>query len=43
MNEDPEKKSADTDKEIEREIRANRKFSLNDAIGQIVHSMESLS
>ena len=32
-DEDPDAKSADT--EIEREIRTNRKFSLNEAIGRI--------
>ena len=35
MSEKPDTKSADRNKEIEREIRTNRKFSLNDAIGQI--------
>src|SRR5262245_64042866 len=35
MSEKPDRKSADTNEEIEREIRTNRKFSLSDAIGQI--------
>ena len=35
MNDDPDKKSAERDKGIEREIRATRKFSLNEAIGQL--------
>jgi hypothetical protein len=34
MSEKPNTKSADSNDEIEREIRAHRKFSLNDAIGQ---------
>ena len=35
MGEKPDKNSAEENAEIEREIRANRKFSLNEAIGQI--------
>ena len=35
MSEDEDTKSAGTDAEIEREVRMNRKFSLNDAIGQL--------
>jgi hypothetical protein len=35
MSENPDTKSADTNEEIEREIRTNRKFSLNEAIGRI--------
>jgi hypothetical protein len=35
MSEKPDSKSADRNEEIEREIRANRKFSLNEAIGRI--------
>lgn len=35
MSEDPDTKSADSNEEIEREIRANRKFSLSEAIGQL--------
>jgi hypothetical protein len=35
MSENPEKDSTDRDKETEREIRLNRKFSLSDAIGQM--------
>jgi len=35
MSEKPDKNSADRNAEIEREIRTNRKFSLNEAIGQI--------
>jgi hypothetical protein len=35
MSENPDPESADRDEEIEREIRRNRKFSMNDAIGQL--------
>ena len=35
MSEDPDPNSADEKAEIEREIRANRTFSLSDAIGQL--------
>jgi hypothetical protein len=35
MSEKPHSKSSDSDKEIEQEIRRNRKFSLSEAIGQI--------
>jgi hypothetical protein len=35
MSENPDTKSADTNEEIEREIRTNRKFSLSEAIGRI--------
>ena len=35
MSEKPNTKSADNNEEIEREIRIHRKFSLNDAIGQV--------
>jgi len=35
MSEDPDTKSADGSEAIEREIRTTRKFSLNDAIGQL--------
>src|SRR5262245_34044830 len=35
MSENPDKKSADTNEEIEREIRTNRKFSLSEAIGRL--------
>ena len=35
MGEKPDKNSAEENAEIEREIRRNRKFSLNEAIGQI--------
>jgi hypothetical protein len=35
MSENRDPKSADTNEEIEREIRTHRKFSLNEAIGQI--------
>lgn len=35
MSEKPDTNSADGSEEIEREIRRNRKFSLNEAIGQI--------
>jgi len=35
MSKDPDTNSADRNEEIEREIRTNRKFSLNEAIGQI--------
>lgn len=35
MSKDPDSNSADRDEDIEREIRRTRKFSLNEAIGQI--------
>jgi hypothetical protein len=35
MSKNPDTKSADTNGEIEREIRTNRKFSLSEAIGRI--------
>ena len=35
MSENPDTNSADRDEEIERETRANRKFSLNEAIGRL--------
>lgn len=35
MGKNPDKNSADGNKKIEREIRANRKFSINEAIGQL--------
>ena len=35
MSEKPKTDSADSNEEIEREIRAHRKFSLSDAIGQV--------
>ena len=35
MSEKPDPDSADSNGEIERDIRRNRKFSLNDAIGQL--------
>ena len=35
MSEKPDARPADSNEEIEREIRANRKFSLNEAIGQL--------
>ena len=35
MSEKPKTESADSNEEIEREIRAHRKFSLSDAIGQV--------
>jgi hypothetical protein len=35
MSQNPDSKSVDTNKEIEREIRTNRKFSLSEAIGRI--------
>jgi hypothetical protein len=35
MSQDPDSNSADRNAEIEREIRKNRKFSLNEAIGQL--------
>ena len=35
MSEKPDTNSADSNEEIEREIRTNRKFSLTDAIGRL--------
>ena len=35
MSEKPDKNSADSNADIEREIRTNRKFSLSEAIGQL--------
>lgn len=35
MSDKPDTKSADRDDELEREIRADRKFSLNEAIGRL--------
>jgi hypothetical protein len=35
MSKDPDSKSTDSSEKIERETRANRKFSLNEAIGRL--------
>ena len=35
MSDDPDKNSADKNEAIERDIRTNRKFSLNEAIGRL--------
>ena len=35
MGKNPDSKSGDSNKDVEREIRKHRKFSLNEAIGQL--------